>query len=93
MPALHCIHNLASPKSGHPKPDASKCKSPASQTRHRRRGNARGRDGGRIVRNGDATAYGGAYINDEPVDIRMNHISIGDKNEDNFVPIEYSDKC
>jgi hypothetical protein len=70
-----------------------KCKSPASQTGHRsRRGGAKGRDGGKIAKDGDAMADGGAYVDDAPVDMRMNHISIGDENEDDFVPIEYSDK-
>ncbi len=36
-----------------------------------------------------AAVEGGAYIDDTPVDMRMNHISIGDENEDNFVPIDY----
>ena len=35
---------------------------------------------------------GGAFIDDNPTDLRMNHISIGDENEDEFVPIDYETK-
>ncbi|KAL3801502.1 hypothetical protein HJC23_000940 [Cyclotella cryptica] len=35
---------------------------------------------------------GGAFIDDNPTDLRMNHISIGDENEDEFVPIDYDAK-
>ncbi|KAL7520442.1 hypothetical protein ACHAWX_005184 [Stephanocyclus meneghinianus] len=35
---------------------------------------------------------GGAFIDDNPMDLRMNHISIGDENEDEFVPIDYDAK-
>lgn len=34
---------------------------------------------------------GGAYIDNNPVDMRMNHIRIGDENEDEFVPIDYNE--
>jgi hypothetical protein len=66
-----------------------KCKSPSSQTGRRHRSRNRGGGGGKI-QNDDAMIDGGAYIDDAPVDVRMNHISIGDENEDDFVPIEYS---
>lgn len=59
-----------------------KCKSPASQTGRRRTKSKESKF--------DATVEGGAYIDDAPVDLRMNHISIGDENEDEFVPIDYS---
>ena len=32
---------------------------------------------------------GGAYIDDTSVNLKMNHIRIGDENEDDFVPIDY----
>ena len=32
---------------------------------------------------------GGAYIDDSSVNLKMNHIRIGDENEDDFVPIDY----
>ena len=32
---------------------------------------------------------GGAYIDDASVNLKMNHIRIGDENEDDFVPIDY----
>ena len=40
----------------------------------------------------DNLVEGGAYIDDTPIDLRMDHISIGDENEDNFVPIDYHSK-
>lgn len=63
-----------------------KCKSPASQTGRRPR--SKKKDSCNIISD-NALVDGGAYIDDTPVDMRMNHISIGDENEDNFVPIEY----
>ena len=62
-----------------------KCKSPASQIGRRRTKNK----DSNIV---DDAKDGGAFIDDAPVDMRMNHISFGDENEDDFVPIDYSDK-
>mmetsp|Transcript_6516 Transcript_6516/g.14743 ORF Transcript_6516/g.14743 Transcript_6516/m.14743 type:complete len:141 (+) Transcript_6516:14-436(+) len=59
-----------------------KCKSPASQT-----GSRRTKSNSKIA---EDTVEGGAYIDDSPVDMRMNHISIGDENEDDFVPIDYN---
>ena len=38
----------------------------------------------------DTLVEGGAYIDDTPIDLRMDHISIGDENEDHFVPIDYN---
>jgi len=64
-----------------------KCKSPAGQTGLARRRNKSGRK----VISEDSAAEGGAYIDDAPVDMRMNHISIGDENEDHFVPIDYNE--
>jgi len=63
-----------------------KCKSPASQTGRRQR--SKKKDSCNNISD-DALVDGGAYIDDTPVDMRMNHISIGDENEDDFVPIEY----
>jgi len=37
----------------------------------------------------DDIVEGGAYIDDTSVNLRMNHIRIGDENEDDFVPIDY----
>lgn len=62
-----------------------KCKSPASQTGSRRRTKSRDKIA-------DDAIEGGAYIDDAPVDMRMNHISIGDENEDDFVPIDYNEE-
>lgn len=63
-----------------------KCKSPASQTGRRPRSKKKDSNNNTIA---DDVLDGGAYIDDTPVDMRMNHISIGDENEDDFVPIEY----
>lgn len=63
-----------------------KCKSPASQTGRRPR--SKKKDGNNNTM-ADDVLDGGAYIDDTPADMRMNHISIGDENEDDFVPIEY----
>ena len=63
-----------------------KCKSPASQTGSSRR---RTKSSSKVI--AEDTVEGGAYIDDTPVDMRMNHISIGDENEDHFVPIDYSE--
>jgi hypothetical protein len=35
---------------------------------------------------------GGAYIDETPIDLRMNHIHIGDEVEGDFVPIDYETK-
>lgn len=61
-----------------------KCKSPASQAGRRR---TKSKDNKL-----EDTVEGGAYIDDAPVDMKMNHISIGDENEDNFVPIDYNEE-
>lgn len=61
-----------------------KCKSPSSQS-----GGSRRRTKTKEKNVDDTSAEGGAYIDDAPVDMRMNHISIGDENEDDFVPIDY----
>ena len=59
-----------------------KCKSPASQTGRRR---TKSKD---MLKYTDVTE-GGAYIDDSaPIDLRMNHISIGDEVDD-FLPIDY----
>jgi len=63
-----------------------KCKSPGSQCGNRR--TPKGHKDGKHA--ADAAPEGGAYIDDAPVDMRMNHISIGDENEDDFVPIDYN---
>ena len=63
-----------------------KCKSPASQTGRRPRSKKKDSNNNTIA---DDVLDGAAYIDDTPVDMRMNHISIGDENEDEFVPIEY----
>ena len=34
---------------------------------------------------------GGAFIDDNPVDLKMGNIQIGDENEDEFVPIDYNE--
>ena len=69
-----------------------KCKSPVSQSggssAARRR--TKSKDGISKASSENAISEGGAYIDDSPVDMRMNHISIGDENEDNFVPIDYT---
>ncbi|KAL7529427.1 hypothetical protein ACHAWF_002972 [Thalassiosira exigua] len=64
-----------------------KCKSPASQTGRRR---TKSRDSKKHAE--ETAVEGGAYIDDAPVDMKMNHISIGDENEDHFVPIDYEEK-
>mmetsp|Transcript_41058 Transcript_41058/g.75120 ORF Transcript_41058/g.75120 Transcript_41058/m.75120 type:complete len:757 (-) Transcript_41058:139-2409(-) len=70
-----------------------KCKSPASQcgsgSRSSRR-TAKSSKDGKYAEDAVVSAEGGAYIDDAPVDMRMNHISIGDENEDHFVPIDYN---
>lgn len=68
-----------------------KCKSPVSQSgsSSARRSRTKSKDGSSSKALADAVE-GGAYIDDSPVDMRMNHISIGDENEDNFVPIDYN---
>ena len=63
-----------------------KCKSPASQNGRRR---TKSKDSKYAD---DGLEEGGAYIDDTPVDLRMNHISIGDENEDHFVPIDYNEE-
>jgi hypothetical protein len=70
-----------------------KYKSPASQygSSSTRRRTKSSRDGINKALLEAAAIEGGAYIDDTPVDImRMNQISIGDENEDNFVPIDYN---
>jgi hypothetical protein len=69
-----------------------KYKSPVSQSGSssaRRSRTSKSKDGSGSKALADAVE-GGAYIDDSPVDMRMNHISIGDENEDNFVPIDYN---
>jgi len=64
-----------------------KCKSPSSQS-----GSSRRRTKSKEKNAEDTDMEGGAYIDDAPVDMRMNHISIGDENEDDFVPIDYNNE-
>ncbi|KAL7539567.1 hypothetical protein ACHAXR_009398 [Thalassiosira sp. AJA248-18] len=64
-----------------------KCKSPASQTGRRRTKSKDNKFADDAVVEG-----GGAYIDDAPVDMKMNDISIGDENEDHFVPIDYKEE-
>lgn len=66
-----------------------KYKSPASQCGSRRSIKKGGKD---EASKDIGVSEGGAYINDAPVDMRMNHISMGDEDEDDFVPIDYSDE-
>ncbi|KAL9187336.1 hypothetical protein ACHAXT_001439 [Thalassiosira profunda] len=60
-----------------------KCKSPASQTGRRR---TKSKDN-----KFDTAVEGGAYIDDAPIDMKMNHISIGDEIDEGFMPIDYSE--
>ena len=63
-----------------------KSKSPSSQI-----GSSRRRTKSKDCKIADDTLVeGGAYIDDTPIDLRMDHISIGDENEDHFVPIDYN---
>lgn len=65
-----------------------KCKSPASQFGS---SSARWRTKNKDKLVSEYTTEGGAYIDDAPVEMKMNHISFGDENEDSFVPIDYND--
>lgn len=73
-----------------------KYKSPVSEyastgSTRRRTKSITSKDGSSKAALSEAAVEGGAYIDDSPVDTRMNHISIGDENEDDFVPIDYTE--
>ena len=56
-----------------------------------RRSAKRSKEGNKLF--SDDIVEGGAYIDDSTsVNLRMNHIRIGDENEDDFVPIDYDMK-
>ena len=56
-----------------------------------RRSTKRSKEGNKLFN--DDIVEGGAYIDDSTsVNLRMNHIRIGDENEDDFVPIDYDMK-
>lgn len=63
----------------------------ASMHGRNRRSAKRSKEGNKLF--GDDIEEGGAYIDDSTsVNLRMNHIRIGDENEDDFVPIDYDMK-